>query len=113
LELRLLFNKEKHTNEIKTKNKGGQTPHHPLLKYVNNKNKLYAQSPYTSQIERFESIHIKMKNSTSKNKRVLSNQPRNSRDLNLSLKKNEIHINLHQKDNDKKEEKQETVKTIK
>ena len=44
-ELRLLFNRTKQNQEQKAKNKGF-TSHHPLLKYVSQKNKDRFQSPY-------------------------------------------------------------------
>ena len=68
-ELRALFNASKHLDSNNRSKPKGHTAHHPLLKFVANKNKEKAHSPYSSQIQRFENLYSKIKKSTSKAKR--------------------------------------------
>jgi hypothetical protein len=82
---------------MKPRGKAMNTPHHPLLKYVTNKYKPTPHLPYGSQMEHFESLHPKLKSSSSKQKRPPSAHPNPKRDFNLSLKTNEIYISLKSK----------------
>ena len=101
----MVFNKSKNQEDDQSKNKKrGNTAHHPLLKYVSNKNK---EANYTSQINRLESLYEKIRKSTSKVKARHSVVPtstnKKQRGLSISLKKN--HIKLDSQIKNKKIEK--------
>lgn len=118
LELRLIFNKSKQTEEDfgRQKNKG-YTAQHPLLKYVSHKNK---ETSYTTQIERLENLYEKIRKSTSKAKArksviTATSTQKKQRELSISLKKNQIKIDSHFQKSSKIEDvdEKDTVKTIK
>ena len=84
MEVKLLFNRTKNNQEQKAKNKIQTSNHHPLFKYMNNKNRDH-QSPYGKDAPK---LQTKFKKSTSKGKR----QPSQNKNPSINLKKNQITI---------------------